>query len=88
MADRTFNLEVITPGMVVYGDEVAALNVHGGDGYLGILPLHAPLITTIEPGLLNITGPNDKEIKFSLGTGFMEVRENKVVIIADTAEKQ
>lgn len=87
MADRTFSLKVITPEKVVYSEEVATLNVHGGEGYLGVLPQHAPLITTLEPGPLNITGPDDKKVTFSLSKGFMEIRENKVVILVDTAEQ-
>ncbi len=87
MADKTFNLNVITPEKVVYSKEVAAIIVHGTDGYLGILPQHAPLITTLEPGPLDITEPDEKEVTFSLNRGFMEVRENKVVILTDTVEK-
>ncbi len=88
MADRTFNLNVITPEKVVYSNEVAAIIVHGTDGYLGILYQHAPLITTLEPGPLNITEPDEGKVAFSLSSGFMEVRENKVVILVDTVEKQ
>ncbi len=88
MADRTFKLNVITPEKVVYSNEVTAITVHGTDGYLGILPQHAPLITTLEQGPLNITEPDEKEVTFSLNRGFMEVRENKVVVLADTVEEQ
>ncbi len=88
MADRTFSLNVITPENTIYSAEVVTMTAHGSDGYLGILPQHAPLITTLEPGPLNITEPGENKVMFSLGKGFMEVRENKVVVLADTAEKQ
>ncbi len=88
MADRTFSLDVITPGKIVYSKEVGAIVAHGTEGYLGILPQHAPLITTLEPGPLDITEPDEGKVTFSLGRGFMEVRENKVVILTDTVEKQ
>lgn len=88
MADRTFSLDVITPGKIIYSKEVSAIVAHGTEGYLGILPQHAPLITTLEPGLLDITESNEEKVTFSLGSGFMEVRENKVVILTDTVEKQ
>ncbi len=88
MADRTFNLNVITPEKTVYNAEVTTMTVHGTDGYLGILPHHAPLITSLEPGPLNITEPGENKVAFSLSQGFMEIRENNVVVLADTAEKQ
>lgn len=88
MTDRTFSLDVITPAKIIYSKEVGAIVAHGTEGYLGILPQHAPLITTLEPGPLNITEPDEKKVTFSLGRGFMEVRENKVVVLADTVEEQ
>ena len=87
MADKTFSLDVITPEKIIYSKEVAAIVTHGTDGYLGILPQHAPLITTLEPGPLDITESNEEKVTFSLGGGFMEVRESKVVILTDTVEK-
>ncbi len=88
MVERTFGLKVITPEKIMYDEEVAAITTHGTEGYLGILPQHAPLITTLEPGPLNITTPDEKTVTFSLNKGFMEVRENKAVILADAAEMQ
>ncbi len=82
MADRTFNLNVITPEKIIYSKEVAAIVAHGTDGYLGILPQHAPLITTLKLGRLVITEPDEEQVEFSLDQGIMEVRENKVVILA------
>ena len=87
MADKTFSLDVITPEKIIYSKEVTAIVTHGTDGYLGILPQHAPLITTLEPGPLDITESDEEKVTFSLGEGFMEVRENKVVILTDTVEK-
>ncbi|MEK6765042.1 MAG: ATP synthase F1 subunit epsilon [Planctomycetota bacterium] len=87
MAERTFSLNVITPGKVVYSNEVTAVIAHGTDGYLGILAQHAPLITTLEPGQLSITEPDEKKVTFSVNKGIMEVRKNKVVVLADAVEK-
>jgi F-type H+-transporting ATPase subunit epsilon len=87
MAERTFSLNVITPGKIVYSNEVTAVIAHGTDGYLGILAQHAPLITTLEPGQLSITEPDEKKVTFSVNSGIMEVRKNKVVVLADAVEK-
>ena len=87
MAEITFSLNVITPEKVFYSNEVASVTVHGSDGYLGVLAQHAPLITTLEPGLLSITEPDEKKVTFSVNKGIMEVRKNKVVVLADAVEK-
>ena len=87
MIERAFSLNVITPEKVVYSNEVASVTAHGSDGYLGVLAQHAPLITTLEPGLLSITEPDEKKVTFSVNKGIMEVRKNKVVVLADAVEK-
>lgn len=89
MADiNTFSLNVITPEKTIFSDEVATLTVHGADGYLGVLPHHAPLITSLERGPLKITKPDESNVSFSVNNGFMEIRENKVVILAGSVEKK
>jgi len=88
MAESTFSLNVITPEKVVYSNEVTAVTAHGSDGYLGVLAQHAPLITTLEPGPLSITEPDQKKVTFSVNRGIMEVRKNKVVVLADAVEEE
>ena len=87
MDEKTFSLNVITPENVVYSNEVAAVTAHGSDGYLGVLPEHAPLITTLEPGPLSINEPDEKTVTFTVNRGIMEVRKNKVVVLADAVEE-
>ncbi len=87
MDEKTFSLNVITPEKVVYSNEVTAVTAHGSNGYLGVLPEHAPLITTLEPGPLSITEPDEKKVTFTVNRGIMEVRKNKVVVLADAVEE-
>ena len=88
MAESTYNLDVITPEKIVYSKEVTAIVAHGTSGYLGVLAHHTPLVTSLEPGPFKITEPGEKEVTFSLDGGFMEVRDNKVVVLADAVEGQ
>ncbi len=88
MAENTFILDVITPEKTVYTNEVTAILAHGTSGYLGVLAHHCPLVTTLEPGPFKITEPGDKEVKFSMEKGFMEVRKNRVVVLADAVEEE
>ena len=78
--------EIVTAERIVYSDEVDVVVPPGVEGQLGILPQHAPLMTMLQPGELMVRKDGEEESMFVSG-GFLEVRANKVVILADTAER-
>ena len=80
------NFEIITAERIVYSDEVDIVVAPGSEGQLGILPQHAPLMTMLQPGELMIRKGGEEDSIFVSG-GFMEVRDNKVIVLADTAER-
>jgi F-type H+-transporting ATPase subunit epsilon len=84
--DKTFHLTVVTPQRVVFEGAVQAIVAPGGDGHLGILARHAPIITTIAPGLLSITLPQGDKQQLRVGAGFLDVLQNKAILLSDTAE--
>ncbi len=85
MAD-TFQLEIVTPEKMVVRDSAEEMQIPGKDGYLGILPGHAPLITELAVG--EITYRNSGEThRLSVAWGFAEVLPDKVTILAETAER-
>lgn len=85
MADKNIAVEIVTPERLVYSETADMIVVPGVEGYLGILPLHAPIVSGLNVGVLKvITG--GKESKLAISGGFMEVSDNKVVVLADTAE--
>ena len=88
MAESTYQLDVITPEKIVYSKEVTAIVAHGTSGHLGVLAHHTPLVTSLESGQFKITEPGEKTVTMTLGGGFMEVRGNKVVVLADSVEEQ
>ena len=80
-------VEIVTGERVVFKEENADMVVApGGAGVLGILPEHAALITTLSLGELRIKKGSDEQSIVVFG-GFMEVAENKVLILADSAER-
>lgn len=79
-------LEIITAERVVYADEVDAVVAPGVEGELGILPRHAPLLTLLQVGELRVRKGSD-ETYIAISGGFMEVRSDKVVVLAETAER-
>ena len=82
----TFRLEIVTAERMVFSDDVSAVIAWGVEGQLGILPHHAPLMTMLQPGDLMIR--KDKEEEFLvISGGFLEVRPDKVIILADSCER-
>jgi F-type H+-transporting ATPase subunit epsilon len=82
----TFRLEIVTAERMVFSEEVSALIAWGMEGQLGILPHHAPLMTMLQPGDLMIR--KDKEEEYlAISGGFLEVRPDKVIILADACER-
>ncbi len=83
---KVLKLEIITAEQVAYQDEVDAVIVPGIVGQLTILPHHAPLMTMIEPGEL-VLRKGGQETYIAVTGGYLEVLDNKVVILADAAER-
>jgi F-type H+-transporting ATPase subunit epsilon len=81
----TFLLEIVTPERKVYEQEVHMVVVRGAEGELGILPNHIPLVTPLLIGPLKIERDGVNEF-IAVSGGFMEVRKNKVVVLAESAE--
>ena len=78
-------LEIVTPESLVYEDEVDSVNGPGVEGELGILPHHAPLVSTLGYGELRIRKGGAEE-SFAIVGGFVQVRPDKVVVMAETAD--
>lgn len=87
MPDKPFTLEVITPDRVVLSDSgVVSVTAPGSEGYLGVLANHAPLMTELKVGRLDLRRDDGTADVMALSGGFMEVFENKVTVLAETAE--
>jgi F-type H+-transporting ATPase subunit epsilon len=82
----TFRLEIVTAERMVFSDDVSAVIAWGVEGQLGILPHHAPLMTMLQPGDILIRKDKEEEF-FVISGGFLEVRPDKVIILADACER-
>jgi len=88
MATRSRNIlhvEVVTAERELYNGEATLVSAPGSEGRLGILPRHAALLTTLAPGDLRIELNGAEEPLFVSG-GFLEVSDDNVTVLADTAE--
>ena len=81
----TIRLEIVTPERQVFADDVDAVVLPGSEGELGVLPHHAPLITTLGLGELRIRKAGVED-HFAIVGGFLQVRPDKVVVMAETAD--
>lgn len=81
----TFLLEIVTPERKLYADEVNMVVVKGENGELGILANHLPLVTPLQIAPVRIKIGNEEK-RVAVHGGFMEVRREKVVILAEAAE--
>jgi F-type H+-transporting ATPase subunit epsilon len=82
----TFQLEIVTPEKMVVKDVAEGIQIPGKDGYLGILPGHAPLITELAVGEISYR-KDGQTYYLSVAWGFAEVLPDKVTILAETAER-
>ncbi len=82
----TLRLDIVTAERAVYSDDVDIVIAPGVLGQLGILPHHTPLMTMLESGEL-IARKGSDEFSLVVSGGFLEVRPDRVIVLADTAER-
>ena len=86
MADSTFKLSVVSPERLVLSEEVEEAQVPGKNGYLGILPGHAPMMTELDIGELSYR-QGDRTAFLAVTWGYCEVLADQVIVLAERAER-
>jgi len=84
---RTLLCEIVTPESILYTNEVQMVVATTAEGEIGILPLHAPIVTTLAPGEVRLRfGDSAADWEFfSIAGGYLQVHEDKVIVLADAA---
>lgn len=85
MADNLLQLNIVTPERSMVNDKVNQVNIPGSEGDLGILYDHAPILTTMRPGQLSYE-KDSETIYLVVSGGYLEVTDNRVTVLAETAE--
>jgi len=75
-------LEIITPDTKIFSGEIRLIQVPGTKGSFAVLRNHAPIISTLEPGKIRIITENGEENFFAIDGGIIEVKDNKVIVLA------
>lgn len=88
MADKKIiKFELVTPEKVVLKEAISQITVPTKMGEITVLPDHIPLVASLKPGVIDIVKENGEAEIISISGGFIEVLRDKVVILADTAER-
>jgi F-type H+-transporting ATPase subunit epsilon len=82
----SIRLDIVTAERVVYSEDVDVVVAPGVEGQLGILPHHAPLMTTLQEGELQVR-KGGEEFLLAISGGFLEVRPDRIIVLADAAER-
>jgi F-type H+-transporting ATPase subunit epsilon len=85
MAEKTFNLQIISPTRVFYDDQIEMVEMKTTEGEIGVLAGHIPLTTILEPGVLKIKTPEGTK-KAALHDGFVQIQKDKVTVLAESCE--
>lgn len=82
-----FKLSAVTPEKIAFEKDVTSIVAPGMVGYLGVLTNHAPLITPLVPGRLDVRDSSGQRFEYFITGGFLEVSKNVATILADAIEK-
>ena len=80
------NLEIVTPSKSAFKGEVKSITFPGTKGRFQVLKNHAPIISTLDIGMIKVDLPDGKENYYSTAGGTIEVLDNKVLVLADSIE--
>ncbi len=80
------HLKIMTPSSTVFEDDIITLTAPGEYGDIGVLPGHAALLSNLRIGLMDVNLPDNETIYFALNKGFIEIANNVITILTETAE--
>jgi F-type H+-transporting ATPase subunit epsilon len=87
MSAMTVNLQVVSAHESIFSGRIESLQITGSEGELGIMPGHAPLLTSLKPGMARIVKHGGEEEVLYLSGGMLEVQPNIVTVLADVATR-
>jgi len=83
----TFDIEIATPERLLAREKAVRAQIPAKDGYIGVLPDHASLLSELGIGAMTYTTPEDHRYSLAIRGGFLEIHNNVVRVLSDIAEK-
>ena len=87
MYERSFSLEIIAPNRVVFQGDATSVTAPGTLGGFQVLFNHAPLLSSLDAGPLKVKNTQGADTVYATGGGYLEVRDNNVVVLVESAER-
>jgi F-type H+-transporting ATPase subunit epsilon len=84
MADK-IHFDLVSPERLLLSEPVDMVTLPGSEGYFGVLAGHAPVLSTLRPGVIDVKGGEDGDMRIFVRGGFAEVNPTKVVVLAEEA---
>lgn len=84
---KLLHVEIITPTKIVYSGDVVSFTAPGTEGRFQVLYNHTPFLSSLAIGPLKVLTEQKHELKFATSGGFTQVLQNKITVLAETAEK-
>jgi len=84
---ETFDIEIATPERLLAREKAIRAQIPAAEGYIGVLPDHAPLLSELGIGAMTYTTPDDRRFSLAIRGGFLEIYNNVVRVLSDIAEK-
>ncbi len=81
----TLKFELVSPERLLMSGDVQQVTVPGSEGEFGVLPNHAPVLSTLRPGIINVTGEDGKQDRIFVRGGFAEVNPAGLTVLAEEA---
>ena len=80
-------IEIITPDKKVFDGEIKSVRVPGKKGSFQVLKDHAPVVSTLDAGLIYIVDHSGNEVRYKISSGVIEVKMNKIILLAESIEE-
>jgi F-type H+-transporting ATPase subunit epsilon len=84
MAEK-IHFDLVSPERLLLSEDVDMVTLPGTEGYFGVLAGHAPVISSLRPGVIEVTGGENPGLRLFIRGGFAEVDANKVIVLAEDA---
>lgn len=84
MSDK-IAFDLVSPERLLLSDAADMVTVPGTEGYMGVMAGHAPIISTLRPGTINVEGATDGDIRYFVRGGFAEITAQKITVLAEEA---
>ena len=79
-------IEIITPEQKIIECDIKSVRVPGKKGSFQVLKNHAPIVSTLDGGIVTMVDTEDKELVYEIGGGVIEVKENRIILLADSVK--